>query len=755
MANEVEVTVRLKDKATAQLKKFNDQLDKSAVALAAVSAAAVAAGLAIFKMVEASAKSSDQFNKFSQITGLTVEQLTRLSFAADQSKTTFASISKGITILSRNMFDMQQGLLENKAAFDALGVATEIDGKLRKTNDVLLDLADAFANMENGALKTGVAMKIFGKSGTELIPLLNTGRAGMEAFAQASDEMGITLDTLDTKLAEAFVDRLGQVDLQLRGLKASISTALIPDLLRLVESYSEVLTKTIEWVKENRALIRNMVAVGGRFALLSFALLGLTLALKGATLALSAFGVRAALVSKGPLLALVAAIGFLAIESAKTRAELEKPFDVRLGSLENLETVAAEQFRILKEIQDAGVAIRVFQSRLDTGDFGGSAFGKAVKEAEELRETILNLQGAIIIGSNSLNLLGKQATGLQDIEAILKAAAERAAELADEMEGISFAALQEGAMRAAEAVNNLTETELRAMEARLIDLQESAEAAAASMVLVGSIEGGGLSGEQVAILQAYVAALKEIPAQLQAVQDKLAETFIGPVLPEDFAGPDASAQDEDLEALAETARQQSEVFANFASGLVGQQVSLVGALRNNQQDAAEFMKGTMESIASSVESLISQLIVAIIKAKILKALTSSASILTGNPLGLISLGRGLLALHSGGEIARGQTGFSIAGAGGPDRVPALLAPGEVVLPTIGGIQPAALLSSLANLADSIKGERGLTPSVLERRGVADTHLTINAIDADRMREQVRHGTLFEERERAFDLERPF
>lgn len=66
------------------------------------------------------------------------------------------------------------GSKEQIEVFSRLGVSvTDAAGQLRPTEDVLLDLADAFAAMPDGAEKSALAVKLFGKSGVELI--LNQG----------------------------------------------------------------------------------------------------------------------------------------------------------------------------------------------------------------------------------------------------------------------------------------------------------------------------------------------------------------------------------------------------------------------------------------------------------------------------------------------------------------------------------------------------------------------------------------------------
>ena len=63
---------------------------------------------------------------------------------------------------------------KNAKAFKALGISVkDNEGNLRSSEEVFLDVADKFSKMEDGAGKTTLAIKLFGKSGADLIPLLN------------------------------------------------------------------------------------------------------------------------------------------------------------------------------------------------------------------------------------------------------------------------------------------------------------------------------------------------------------------------------------------------------------------------------------------------------------------------------------------------------------------------------------------------------------------------------------------------------
>ena len=64
-------------------------------------------------------------------------------------------------------------------------------GNLRQPNAIFEDVAEIFHNTEDGAAKTALAVELFGKSGAALIPMLNDGKSGLQAFYARRNEWAL------------------------------------------------------------------------------------------------------------------------------------------------------------------------------------------------------------------------------------------------------------------------------------------------------------------------------------------------------------------------------------------------------------------------------------------------------------------------------------------------------------------------------------------------------------------------------------
>ncbi len=212
---------------------------KAKLAFAAVAAAGVAMAGAMAVGIKKSIDEADEMSKAAQKFGTTTEELSRLKHAADLSGVSFEGMGASIRVLSRNMQEMANGANNTASqAFRALGVSvTNADGTLRSSTAVMTDVAARFAQMEDGAQKTALAMAIFGRSGTDLIPMLNAGADGLREMMEEADQLGIVIDGNTARAAEAFNDNLTRLQRVKDGLIMKITAQLLPALELLSEQF--------------------------------------------------------------------------------------------------------------------------------------------------------------------------------------------------------------------------------------------------------------------------------------------------------------------------------------------------------------------------------------------------------------------------------------------------------------------------------------------------------------------------------------
>jgi lambda family phage tail tape measure protein len=200
------------------------------------SLAAVAVTGGVVALAKSAIDLADDMRDLSQRTGVGVETLGQFKVAAELSGSSLEGVAKGLTFLNKNMVAAATGTEAAAAAFKTIGVSTtEADGTLRKADKVFLDVADRFAQLRDGPEKAALAIKIFGKAGAELIPILNLGSKEIQGFG-----LGIGPDFADK--ADAFNDQLGLMKAQTTVLTVQIGSALLPVMSGLVSVVTQAIT---------------------------------------------------------------------------------------------------------------------------------------------------------------------------------------------------------------------------------------------------------------------------------------------------------------------------------------------------------------------------------------------------------------------------------------------------------------------------------------------------------------------------------
>jgi len=228
------------DKANKRLERFDKQAEVSAARIAkGVAAAAVGAGVAFAGMAYQAIKAADDMGKLAQSSGIAVESLSQLDYVASLSGTSLDELTIGMNKLTKQAVEAAKGSTTASKAFAAIGVSVKnADGSMRNTEEIMLDIAERFSQIEDGAGKAAIAQELFGKSGTKLIPFLNQGRAGIEALKKEADALGLTITNKTAKSAEEFNDNLDRIKFAAKGLANQAANELLPVFGSMAERFA-------------------------------------------------------------------------------------------------------------------------------------------------------------------------------------------------------------------------------------------------------------------------------------------------------------------------------------------------------------------------------------------------------------------------------------------------------------------------------------------------------------------------------------
>ncbi len=226
------------DSIRGNLAKLGDESNRVKGLLAGLGVSLSVAGFAT--MIKSAIDAADHLNKLSQKIGISVEALSTLRFAAQLSDVSLETLQKGIKGLSQNIAEANTGVGDGAQVFDALGISVKnADGSMKSTEAVLLQVADVFANLEDGAVKTALAVKLFGKSGMDMIPFLNQGAAGINQLTAEAERLGLKLTTETARSAEAFNDNLTALKASSSALGIALARDFLPELINITNAMRE------------------------------------------------------------------------------------------------------------------------------------------------------------------------------------------------------------------------------------------------------------------------------------------------------------------------------------------------------------------------------------------------------------------------------------------------------------------------------------------------------------------------------------
>jgi len=173
----------------------------------------------------------DQLDEMAEKTGVSVEALSKLRYAGETVGTSTEQLGGGLRKLAKLMAEAAGGSQEADNVFKTIGVTfKDTAGNLRPTEKVLSDLAERFASFEDGPTKAALAMKVFGKSGEDMIPILNLGAAGLAASADEAKRLGIELGGDAARAAADFNDNMKRLSLTTEAASTLFMNELLPSL---------------------------------------------------------------------------------------------------------------------------------------------------------------------------------------------------------------------------------------------------------------------------------------------------------------------------------------------------------------------------------------------------------------------------------------------------------------------------------------------------------------------------------------------
>jgi TP901 family phage tail tape measure protein len=264
MPLDLKVLLGYVDQSGRGFSQTESRLDSLANKAAGVGRVMTAVGAAITGTMMASltsaARYGDEIAKAAQITGVAVEELSKLRFAAEQSGLEFGALQMSLRGMQRSAAEAADGMEQYEQAYERVGVSVKkADGTIKSAEELINDLADGFSKMEEGTLKAATAQEIFGGRGVALLTMLNQGSEGVKELTERAEELGIVWDKDAAQAAERYNDALNEVKLAAQGLGQTLVTTLGPGIAEAAENFAEAIASFREWADEHPKLAEKII----------------------------------------------------------------------------------------------------------------------------------------------------------------------------------------------------------------------------------------------------------------------------------------------------------------------------------------------------------------------------------------------------------------------------------------------------------------------------------------------------------------
>ena len=235
----------------------------------------------------------DQLAKMSGRTGISVESLSELGYAAEQSGADLGSLEAGVRRMQKFLTDAADGSSMATDTLNRLGVSLNMLTGLSPEAQFEL-LADRLSKIEDPTTRAATAMELFGKSGTSLLPMMQDGAKGIQELRDQARDLGLVISTEDAKAAEIFGDRLSDLWKVVKSGVFAIGAALAPLLIDLTKQAIRIAKTIADWVRENKALVVTVFKIAAAVAAAGAAIFALGALISGVG---AAFGVAASIIT--------------------------------------------------------------------------------------------------------------------------------------------------------------------------------------------------------------------------------------------------------------------------------------------------------------------------------------------------------------------------------------------------------------------------------------------------------------------------
>lgn len=355
---------------------------------------------------------SEELGNMAVRTGVAVESLSALEYAATVSGGSMGMLEQGMRRMQRTIGSAQQGSEEATKSLTKLGIP--IQSLAGKSADKQFEvLAEAISKIQDPTLRARASMDIFGRESTKLLPMMEKGAKGIQDLRAEAEKLGYVLSKEDVEAGKEFNDSLEAMQLGFKRIYYAIGAQVAPILKQYADWIRNNIVVAREWIRENGVLFRSVFYLGS-----ALGILGTALGTFGVLFNTVASGIAAMstilTIALTPIVAYTvaflaaAAAGFLLVEAISRLIGITSPLQIvggymrRIGSEMDFQSDLGKQNREYASHQQNFEAENnaVMMSGLDR-DFGPSKSATPQAGKSQFKQVSLSRMSMSSLGANA------------------------------------------------------------------------------------------------------------------------------------------------------------------------------------------------------------------------------------------------------------------------------------------------------------------------------------------------------------------
>ena len=206
----------------------------AAKVVGAISTAAIALGGAFVKGAMDVSDYGSEVNDMSQKLNMSAKGFQEWRYILGQS-------GVDIGVLQGGMKKLSESAVAGSDSFKTLGISQEQLATL-STEELFNTTIAQLSEMEAGNERTALAADLFGRSATELLPILNEGADGIEAMRKQAEDYGLVMSDEAVAASDAFGDSVSLMKQTLTGLKNRMMADFLPALTQVTDGLALLFT---------------------------------------------------------------------------------------------------------------------------------------------------------------------------------------------------------------------------------------------------------------------------------------------------------------------------------------------------------------------------------------------------------------------------------------------------------------------------------------------------------------------------------